>query len=175
MRLTGDFFNRNTLVVARQLLGKFLVRKRGKTVHAEMITETEAYHGCSDGASHASRGRTPRTQVMFGPPGHTYVYLVYGMYHCLNFTTMRQGFPAAVLIRGIDMPGGDGPGRLCKLLGITKEQNRLSAKNQELWIEDRGIRIPRNDILSAPRVGVAYAGPEWAAKPWRFVYSRKTN
>jgi DNA-3-methyladenine glycosylase len=134
-----------------------------------MITETEAYHGLRDRASHASRGRTPRTSIMFGPPGHTYVYLVYGMHHCLNFTTMREKFPAAVLIRAVALPGGDGPGKLCKLLHITRDQNNLHPGNDELWVEDRGTRLSGARIIRMPRIGVDYAGLMWAAKPWRFV------
>lgn len=176
MRLTEDFFNRNTVTVARQLLGKVLVRKKGRKVLTGMITETEAYHGPADRASHASRGSTPRTAVMFGPPGFTYVYLIYGMYHCLNFTTMRDGFPAAVLIRAVsgeEWPASrtDGPGKLCRIFHISKELNELPPNNGQLWIEDRSIRVPANRITSGPRVGVAYAGNEWASRPWRFIYT----
>lgn len=178
MRLPSDFFNRNTVTVARQLLGKFLVRKHGSGTTAVMITETEAYHGAADKACHASKGMTPRTRVMFGPPGQTYVYLIYGMYHCLNITTMREGFPAAVLMRGAvgqkypDVPM-DGPGKLCRALGITREQNDLPPDNDELWVEDRGILAVRNRIDVATRVGVQYAGEYWAHKPWRFIYKHE--
>lgn len=102
-KLSRSFFNRPTLRVARDLLGKFLVRKIGRKVIIAMITETEAYCGPNDLASHASRGRTARTEVMFGPPGHAYVYLIYGMYHCLNVVTEREGCPAAVLIRSCEL------------------------------------------------------------------------
>ncbi len=171
MRLNSDFFNRNTVIVARDLLGKYLVRRKGRRTTAAMITETEAYHGPHDRASHASRGLTPRTRVMFGPPGRTYVYLVYGMYHCLNFVTCRKGFPAAVLIRAADLPIADGPGKLCRAFGITRALDNLSSDNTELWIEDRGVCISRSRITASPRVGVAYAGA-WARKPWRFILKR---
>ncbi len=99
-KLSRQFFNRPTLQVAKELLGKFLVYKINEEIIAAMITETEAYIGPRDLASHASHGKTPRTEVMFGPPGHAYIYLIYGMYHCFNIVTERDGYPAAVLIRG---------------------------------------------------------------------------
>lgn len=166
MRLGPAFFKRHTLRVARDLVGMWLVRHRGRTVRAYRIVETEAYHGPRDRASHASRGMTPRTQVMFGPPGHTYVYLVYGMHHCLNFSTMPAGFPAAVLIRAVVHPQGNGPGRVCRLLGITRRQNALAPDNGQLWIEDRGTRP--GHVVASPRIGVAYAGA-WSRKRWRFT------
>ncbi len=170
MRLGAAFFNRGAVAVARDLLGKHLVRRRGNRTVAAVITETEAYCGPRDRASHASRGMTPRTRVMFGPPGRTYVYLVYGMYHCLNFVTGPDGYPAAVLIRAVDLPDADGPGKLCRELTITRAHNDLSPNNDELWVEDRGVRIPRSHVVAGPRIGVAYAGT-WAAKPWRFTLS----
>src|SRR5581483_6962673 len=120
MRLSPEFFNRNTPRVARDLLGKYLVRQIAGRQVAAMITETEAYHGLDDRASHGSRGLTPRTSVMYGLPGHTYIYMVYGMHFCLNFSAMPEGFPAAVLIRAVDLPGGNGPGRLCRQLKVDK-------------------------------------------------------
>jgi DNA-3-methyladenine glycosylase len=171
MRLNPDFYNRQTTRVARELLGKWLIRKEKGKVIAGMITETEAYHGSNDRASHARVGRTLRTQVMFGPPGYTYVYLIYGIHHCLNFSTMADGFPAAVLIRAVDVPRGKGPGNVCKIFHITRKQNALPPDNTEVWIEDRGTVIPRSAIKATPRIGVAYAG-EWALKPWRFTLKR---
>ncbi|MDP2860437.1 MAG: DNA-3-methyladenine glycosylase, partial [bacterium] len=99
-RLSRKFFVRPTLMVAKDLLGKILVRKTGRKITRVMIIETEAYCGPKDLASHASRGRTKRTEIMFGPAGHAYIYLIYGMYHCLNVVTEAEGYPAAVLIRG---------------------------------------------------------------------------
>jgi DNA-3-methyladenine glycosylase len=101
--IVRSFYARNTLKVAQELLGCFLVREyRGKIIRA-MITETESYVGEDDLASHASRGRTPRTELMYGEPGHAYVYMIYGMYHCLNIVTEKKDFPAAVLIRGVEI------------------------------------------------------------------------
>lgn len=167
--LGPSFFARPAPVVARELLGKFLVRRvRGREL-AGMITETEAYEGLDDLASHASRGRTPRTEVMFGESGRWYVYLIYGMYSMLNIVTGPNGHPSAVLIRGTDMVSG--PGRLTRALAVTKTENANRAtKETGLWIEDRGTRVPSRRIRNTPRIGVAYAGEHWAAKPWRFVY-----
>jgi len=168
MRLRPDFFKRTTTTVARELIGKYLVRRIGRRTVAAMITETEAYHGPCDRASHASRGKTARTQIMFGPPGSWYVYFVYGMHHCANVVTGPEGFPAAVLIRAVDMPSSHGPARLCKALRIDRQLNGLPSRNAHIWIEDRGVHIPRTHILCGPRIGVAYAGA-WASKPWRFT------
>ncbi|MBI2063195.1 MAG: DNA-3-methyladenine glycosylase [Candidatus Yanofskybacteria bacterium] len=167
-KLTREFFNRPTLSVAKELLGKFLVRKTGRKVVAAMITETEAYCGPRDLASHASRGKTKRTEVMFGPPGYAYVYLIYGMYHCFNIVTERDGYPAAVLIRAIDVSSINGPGKLCRYFQIdrTLNNNDLS-KNNKLWIEDRGTKIRQNQITRSPRIGVDYAG-KYKDKLWRF-------
>lgn len=166
MRLQKEFFNRNTVHVARDLVGKFLVRRIGRRTIAARITETEAYRGPHDRACHASRGRTKRTEPLFGPPGSLYVYLIYGMYHCLNFVTEKEGYPAAVLIRAVDMPGGNGPGRLARTLSIDRALNALPADNEELWIEARDTA--RVHTIASPRIGVEYAGP-WKDKPWRFT------
>ena len=103
IKLKREFFERKTLVVARELLGKYLIHRIGTKIISGMITETEAYHGFRDLASHASRGRTKRTEIMFGPAGHAYIYLIYGMYYCLNVVTEREEYPAAVLIRGVEI------------------------------------------------------------------------
>jgi len=156
--------------VARSLLGKYLVRETASGLQAGRIIEVEAYVGPQDRASHASRGRTKRTDVMFGQPGLTYVYLIYGMYHCLNVVTERRDYPAAVLIRAIEHEAGlaDGPGRVCRLFRIDRQLNSHDlTSGKDLWIEDRGERISRTRIGAFPRIGVDYAGP-WAAKPWRF-------
>lgn len=168
--LSRAYFNRPTLVVARSLLGKYLVRQNGGGTLAGRIFEVEAYIGPHDKASHASKGRTQRTDVMFGAAGAAYVYLIYGMYHCLNIVTEREGFPAAVLIRAIEIDGElvDGPGRLCRALGIDRTLNRIDMTDgKQLWIEDRGRRIPRHKWGAFPRIGVEYAGV-WAKKPYRF-------
>ena len=165
--LGRNFFDRTTLIVARELLEKFLVRRhRGKTA-AYMITEVEAYDGFYDKASHASRGRTKRNAPMFGPPGCWYVYFTYGMHWMLNIVTRESGYPAAVLIRGVQ--GIHGPARLTKKLHIDKRLNTLPASRKTgLWIEDRGVRIPHSAVKKSPRVGVDYAGAVWAKKPWRY-------
>ena len=119
MILKRNFYNQDTLIVAKSLLGCFLMRKvNGKIIKAK-ITETEAYRGKNDLASHASRGRTPRTELMFGEAGHAYIYMIYGMYHCLNIVTEKKDFPAAVLIRSVKIEKTNykktnGPGKLWK-------------------------------------------------------------
>ncbi len=168
--ITRIYFNRPTLTVARWMIGKYLVRQNGTGITAGKIIEVEAYIGPQDKACHASKGRTPRTEVLFGPPGISYVYLIYGMYHCLNVVTERAGFPAAVLIRAVEVNGEliDGPGRLCRALEIDRSLDRLDMTSGEsMWFEDRGPAIPRGAIGMFPRIGVDYAG-EWAKKPWRF-------
>lgn len=168
--LPRRYFNRPTVQVARSLVGKHLVRSiDGREVVGKVI-EVEAYVGPEDKACHASKGRTLRTDVMFGPSGIAYVYLIYGMYHCLNVVTEREEFPAAVLIRAIEIEGEliDGPGRLCRVLEIDRSLNRLDmTRGESLWFEDRGGNVSRGAIGVFPRIGVDYAG-EWAKKPWRF-------
>jgi DNA-3-methyladenine glycosylase len=169
--LSKTFFNRPTLTVAQDLLGKYLVRQvKGQLVALE-INEVEAYDGPSDRACHAARGKTPRTAVMFGPAGHFYVYFVYGVHWMLNIVTGREGYPAAILIRGAG--NITGPARLTKFLGIDKTFNAAAAaKSSGLWIEDRGVIVPRHLTQRTPRIGVAYAGAVWAAKPYRFLYTK---
>ena len=182
LRLSRAFYEQPTVEVARQLLGKYLVRIGAAGVRAGMILETEAYVGPEDKASHASRGRTPRTSVMFGPAGFAYVYLVYGMHHCLNVVTEQEGYPAAVLIRAVEPSEGmalmqkerpapdvrrltNGPGKLCQAFGIDRRLNGLDMCGEALFVEDRDTRLV--DIVVTTRVGVDYAGP-WKDKPWRF-------
>lgn len=171
MILKEKFFDRPTLAVAKDLLGKYLVRRyRGKIISA-MITEVEAYDGLKDKASHASRGMTPRNKIMFGPAGYWYVYFTYGMHWILNIVTGKEGYPAAVLIRGIE--GINGPARVTKFLRIDKKLNGKKAdKRNGLWIEDRGIRIKPSRIKKSPRIGVDYAGPVWAKKAYRFYIEK---
>lgn len=157
----------DTIGVAKWLLGKTLVRtRRGRRVVAR-ITEVEAYHGESDLACHASRGCTPRTEVMYQPGGVWYVYLCYGIHEMLNLVTGPAGFPAAVLIRGVTDVSG--PGRVTRALGIDRRLNaRAAVPGSGLHLEDDGFVLPRRAIRSGPRIGVAYSGPVWAKKPWRF-------
>ncbi len=169
--LTVAFFNRPTLVVARALIGKYLVRRlQGKAV-AFLITETEAYDGFKDKASHAHRGETPRNSPMFGSAGYWYVYFTYGIHYMLNAVTGGKGYPAAVLIRGIE--GWNGPAKLTKALKIDKRLNKKKAvRLSGLWIEDRGKEVKRYQVIQLPRIRVDYAG-DWAKKPYRFVLKRK--
>ncbi len=167
--LPRAFFRRPALVVARQLIGKVLVRRSGSRTLAAVIHETEAYTGPHDLACHAAKGRTPRTEVMFGPAGCWYVYFVYGIHWMLNVVTNDVDYPAAVLIRGAGV--WDGPAKLTKALSIDKRFNaRESARASGLWIEDRGIRIARGTLKRTPRIGIDYAGA-WAEKPYRFVHT----
>jgi DNA-3-methyladenine glycosylase len=168
--LPQSYFNRPTLVVARSLIGKYLIRENGKGTIAGKIIEVEAYIGAEDKACHASKGRTARTEVLFGPPGMAYVYLIYGMYDMLNVVTERLEVPAAVLVRAIEVDGRliDGPGKLCRALEIDRSLHRLDlTQGQSLWFEDRGSRVSRKQVGTFPRIGVDYAGA-WAKKPWRF-------
>ena len=168
--LSRRYFTRPTVQVARSLIGQYLVRVIDGRLLAGKIVEVEAYVGSEDKACHASKGRTQRTEVLFGPPGVAYVYLIYGMYHCLNVVTEREEFPSAVLIRAIEVDGEliDGPGRLCRALQIDRRLNRVDLTTGEsLWFEDRGVLVERGDVGTHPRVGVDYAGA-WAKKPWRF-------
>jgi len=170
-RLPRAFFARQTMRVARDLLGAILVRGGPRPVAARIV-ETEAYHGPPDAASHAHRGRTPRNAPMFGPPGRAYVYQIYGMWCCLNVVTMRETFPAAVLLRAVELPGdprgGAGPGKLCRALGIGRSFDGADlVAGDALWIASDGLRVPAARVARGPRVNVAYAGT-WAARPWRF-------
>lgn len=168
--LGPEFFDRPTTTVARELLGKFLVRKIGRKEIALMITETEGYDGPPDLGSHSAKGRTERTEILFGPAGFWYVYIIYGLHNMLNVVTRRAG--AAVLIRGVE--SYPRPGTLTKALQITRDLNKTSSteKKSGLWIEDRGVRIAKKDIEKGPRIGIAYA-QEWAHKPWRFVVKKE--
>jgi len=168
--LARSYFSRPTLTVARSLVGKYLIRSIDGRELVGKIIEVEAYVGPQDKACHASKGRTLRTDVMFGPGGFAYVYLIYGMYHCLNVVTERKEFPSAVLIRAIELDGRliDGPGRLCRELQIDRRLNRADLTTGEsIWFEDRGVSLEKTEVGAYPRVGVDYAG-EWAKKLWRF-------
>ncbi len=176
-------------VVAHDLLGVLIVRDDENGRRIARIIETEAYAGPDDRASHARAGRTPRTSVMFGPPGHAYVYLVYGMHHCLNVVCAPDGEAAAVLIRAVEpvagvatmrarrggVSGSDsrlaaGPARTCQALDIDRSHDGLDLlADTRLWLaSDGGDPLGAERIVTGPRIGVDYAGPEWAPRPWRF-------
>ncbi len=184
MKLRRTFFARDTVTVARDLLGRRLVRKLDGERLSGLIVETEAYVGESDTACHASRGCTPRTRVMYGPPGHYYVYLIYGMYHMLNIVTAAEAQPEAVLIRALwpqegvarmrELRGGvarkrlaDGPGKLCQALAIDRSLNGEPVDGDELWLEE-GVALPEEMVLTSPRIGIGYASEEDQARHWRF-------
>ena len=171
--LSKEFFERKTLVVARELLGKYLVRKINGKVIRERITEVEAYIGPHDLASHASKGRTKRTEVMFGEAGKIYIYLVYGMYWMLNIVTEEKDYPSAILIRGTE--NFKGPGVLTHELKISGKLNgKPLSKKSGLWIKS-GLKIENRKlkIRRFPRIGVSYAGPIWSQKKLRFVLKQK--
>jgi DNA-3-methyladenine glycosylase len=180
--LSRNFYDRPTLKVARDLIGARLVRILDGQKLVGLITETEAYIGQTDLACHAKAGLTPRTAVMFGEPGHAYVYFTYGNHWMLNVVAEREGFPAAVLIRAIQpiqgvevmlerRNGRDtlGPGKLCQAMGITKTENGvdLTKKTGGLWIEE-GIKVPNSLVTKGPRVGLNNTPEPWLSKPWRF-------
>jgi len=166
--LPAPFFDRPTLTVAKELLGKYLVREYQGQTAALMITEVEAYDGPKDLASHARRGITPRTTIMYGPPGYFYVYFTYGMHWMVNIVTGKKGYPAAILIRaGMTDDGAliKGPARLTKHLKITKNENgKPAVKATGLWLEDRGTDIKSYRLIKTKRIGVDYAGEIWANK-----------
>lgn len=131
-----------------------------------MITEVEAYAGFRDRASHASRGKTPQNHIMFGPAGMWYVYFIYGMHWMLNIVTAREGYPAAILIRGVE--GISGPARVARFFTVGQRCNAKPARRSTgLWIEDRGVRIRPSGVMRSKRIGVGYAG-RWCHKLWRF-------
>jgi len=181
--LPTEFYNRPTLTVARELIGARLVRILDSIKLVGLITEAEAYIGETDLACHAKAGRTPRTQVMYGPPGHAYVYFTYGNHWMLNAVTEKAGFPAAVLIRAIQpikgvevmsarRNGRDtfGPGKLTKAMGITRNENTLdlTEANGSLWIE-AGVSVSDKNVTIGPRVGLNTVPEPWLSKPWRFL------
>lgn len=172
VRLPESFFSRPALTVARELLGTHLVLEEGGQRRVGRIVETEAYIGEHDLACHAAKGVTPRTEVMFGPAGRSYVYLIYGMHRCFNIVTDTPGIGAAVLVRAVEPVEGlspeartDGPGRLCKALGITLAHNRLNLQTSPLYVEG-GVPVGEERVARGPRIGVDYAGV-WAAEPFR--------
>ena len=184
--LQQEFFARSTLTVARELLGQILVREIEGQRLSGRIVEAEAYIGLDDTASHAGKGRTPRNEVMFGPPGYTYVYLIYGMYHMLNFITEQEDFPAAVLIRAVEPLEGldlmhthrqrpmpdvqltNGPGKLCQALRVDKSLNNWDVTTgQNLWLE-ADSDATNVAVATGPRIGIGYAEPKDQIASWRF-------
>jgi len=165
-RLSSSFYLRDVLEVAPELLGKILVRRfEDGRIERYPITETEAYRGVEDLACHASKGRTPRTEVMFREGGKVYVYLIYGQYWMLNLVTGKEGDASAVLIRGIE--GFTGPGRVGSQLQLDRSfygENLLHS--DRIWVEDGKSPL---EILSSKRIGIDYSG-EWKDKLWRFYY-----
>ena len=170
MKLSRAFYARSTLTVARELIGMHLVRlHRGKRLIGRIV-ETEAYQGPQDLAAHSARGRTERNAVMFGSPGHAYVYLIYGVWNCLNVVTREQGVPHAVLIRAVEPVSNIrdktwGPGLVCRAMHIDRKLSGADLCGESVWIEAPPTP-ERSRIGRAPRVGVDYAG-SWAYKPWR--------
>lgn len=183
--LNRKFYERDTLKVARELLGKKLVRQVGGINLSGMIVETEAYCGQEDSACHAHRGETPRNSIMFGKPGHAYVYFTYGMHYMLNLVTEAEGSPCAVLIRAIEPIDGieametrrkkkgsqltNGPAKLCQALSIDKSLNSWDVTTgSKLWVEDYK-RISAKSIISTPRIGIDYAHAKHRDALWRFL------
>lgn len=166
--LPCDFYNRNTLEVAKDLIGCRICRELNGEILSGIIVETEAYTQ-DDPACHAFRGKTPRAATLFKTPGIAYVYFIYGMYHCFNVITEPYDVAGAVLIRALEpispLKNTNGPGKLCRELNITKELNEvdLTSKNSGLWIE-KGIEIPESKIHTTTRIGIKHA----ADYPWRF-------
>ena len=166
-KLPRSFYDRNTIVVAKELLGKCLVHSE----RVGRIVEVEAYLGPHDLAAHSAKGLTERTKPMFGPPGHAYVYLIYGMYYCMNVVTEREGHPSAVLLRAIEPVKNvqgrtQGPGLLCQAMGIDKRLNTHDLLSDDFYIAAPSRPEPLK-IVKRPRVGVDYAG-HWAKRRLRF-------
>jgi len=189
-RLSREFFNRDAVTVARELLGKLLIRREARKLLAGRIVETEAYLGPIDPAAHAYAGRTPRNFVLFGPPGHAYVYFIYGNHYCLNVSCMPEAEGEGVLFRAMQPVVGmeamarargfrlsssssatelrmisSGPGRMSQALGITRERDNnkdLTARASDLWLADDGFRPVA--IVATPRIGITKA----VERPLRF-------
>ena len=166
MKLTQLFFETDVLELAPALLGKIICRKMpdGEVLRCR-ITESEAYNGVSDLACHASKGRTLRTEVMYGGGGNIYVYLIYGMYWMLNIVSGGKDSPQAVLIRGVEQTSG--PGRVGRLLALDKSfYGESLITSDRIWLEDDGSEV---SYETTPRIGINYAGEPWVSMPWRFI------
>ena len=178
-RLPRSFYNRSTEIVARELIGKYVVLNASEDLKAARIVEVEAYIGEEDPACHAACGPTNRNSLMYGKPGVAYIYFIYGMYHCLNFVTERNGFPAAILLRAAEPVEGvesmrhttrhepdhrilSGPGKFCRAFGLTLAQNGLDLTGNELYLESRNEPKPR--IAQSKRIGIRNG----ADMMWRF-------
>ena len=171
--LEAEFFDRETVAVARDLLGKVLVREvDGRRLWGRLV-EVEAYMGPEDLASHSSGGRrSPRNEVMYGPPGHAYVYFTYGMHHCLNFVTRPAGVPQAVLVRALEPGPGvgrcGGPGLVCRAFDIDRALNGVPLAPPQLYVLDD--RAPKRRVVATPRIGIYNAG-DWQDRPLRFCWN----
>ncbi|MEO8400349.1 MAG: DNA-3-methyladenine glycosylase [Gammaproteobacteria bacterium] len=170
-KLSREFYARDTIIVAKELLGKYLVHIVNGVEQIGKIVEVEAYLGPHDLAAHSARGKTKRTEVMFGPPGYAYVYLIYGMYHCMNVVTEPEGQASAVLIRAVEpikniTTRTQGPGLLCKSMHITKKHHGHDLLSNDFYIAEIPT-VKRFFIVKKPRIGVDYAG-RWAKRLLRF-------
>ena len=177
--LTRAFYERDTELVARDLLGKVLVRIEGSVERAGRIVEVEAYLGSHDKAAHSSRGMTDRTRVMFGPPGHAYVYVIYGIHHCMNVVTEPEGHGSAVLVRALEPLSGidgrtSGPGLLCKAMGIDRRLDAHDLLSDDFFITSDPLPAKRVRVVKRPRIGVDYAG-RWAKRLLRFYIADNPN
>jgi DNA-3-methyladenine glycosylase len=170
-KLPRAFYDRDTIIVAKELLGKFLVHHSRGVKRVGKIVEVEAYLGPHDLAAHSAKGRTKRTEIMFGPPGHAYVYLIYGMYHCMNVVTEREGHASAVLLRAIEpvknIEGRTcGPGLLCRAMEIDRQLNAQDLLSENFYIV-APAKAETFSIVKSPRIGVDYA-KHWAKRHLRF-------
>lgn len=175
-KLPRKFYNQDTLTIAQELLGKFLAHNHNGKKYIGMITETEAYIGFDDKASHAFKGKTKRNAPMFESAGIAYVYMIYGMYFCFNIVTDKKDFPAAILIRALKPimninSKTDGPGKLCRAMNINKNLNNIDLCGDILYVEDRGQTIPQKNIIADKRIGIDYA-EEYKDKLWRFYIKK---
>jgi DNA-3-methyladenine glycosylase len=170
-KLPRTFYDRDPIAVARDLLGKHLVHVSEGVERVGRIVEVEAYLGPHDRAAHSARGLTERTKIMFGPPGHAYVYLIYGMYYCMNVVTQPEGVASAVLLRALEPVRNvagrtQGPGLLCQAMHIDKRLNGHDLLSDDFYVADPGAPADVT-IVRRPRIGVDYAGP-WAKRLLRF-------
>lgn len=169
--LRRRFYDRDTTLVAQELLGKYLVHVVRGTARIGRIVETEAYLGPHDLAAHSARGLTERTKTMFGPPGYAYVYMIYGMYFCMNVVTEREGHASAVLLRALEPVENvatrtQGPGLLCRAMGIDRHLNGHDLLSDNFYIAE-SAKTERISVVKRPRIGVDYAGA-WAKRLLRF-------
>lgn len=170
MRLCRSYFEKDSIYLAKDLLGKLICTNFDGNIKKYRITETEAYYGEEDTACHAHEGKTNRTEVMYMEGGVLYIYLCYGIHNLLNIVTGQKDHPEAVLIRGISE--ANGPGKATKFMNIDRKYNKLDITlSDEIWIEDDGYKI--NDIYSSGRIGIGYASKEDQERQWRFYIKDK--